>query len=134
MSYDPYHDRRVMQRQRSGLIVPHQFRQPVAQLHPYLKECVHDLEKHGFCHISAQLIEDRGICTSDQLEMFREACRNVSNELDRELKFEDKAYAPDLAVYLAEKNEPGDLPDDPYVEDPDGKGVLETTPAKRLLV
>jgi len=103
--------------------LPPQFYMPVAQLHPYLRECVRDLEHHGFCIVHSDLILDKGICTHDQLEMFREACRNVSNEKDRNLIVDDLTAEPDLLIQLAPKGKDGSMPEE-YVEDKDGKGVM----------
>ena len=129
----------------SNLIVPFQFRMPVAQLHPYLKEAVQDLERHGFCILDHELVVERGVVTSAQLELFREACRKVSIEKDRDLVMgeisnlsegalqylaarTEAAYtAQDFAGLLDRANAPGTVNSEEYAEDPDGKGLLEET-------
>lgn len=130
-------------------VPPFQFVQPLAQLHPYLKEAVRDLDRHGFCILDAGMFSDRGrpssLITSDQLELFREACRGVSIEHDRNLAMgqisnlsegalaylaerTEAAYADeDFAVMLDRANAPGTVNEDEYVEDEDGKGILEET-------
>lgn len=126
------------------IVPPFQFVQPLAQLHPYLKEAVRDLEEHGFAIISAQLIVDRTICTDAQIEMLREAVRKISIEKDRNLTvgmigelsesaltylaaLTEQTYEDgDYAILLDRKGGAGTLPE-AYVEDKDGHGVLEET-------
>lgn len=124
---------------------PFQFLMPAAQLHPYLKKAVQDLDRHGFCILDGELVVERGIVTAAQLEMFREACRRVSIEKDRDLVMgeisdlsegamaylAERTKVPygdqDFAVLLDRANAPGTVNEDEYVEDPDGKGLLEET-------
>jgi hypothetical protein len=124
---------------------PFQFVMPAAQLHSYLKEAVQDLDRHGFCILDAELVVERGIVTAAQLEMFREACRRVSLEKDRNLvmgtmgtmlpgalaylaeRTEEAYDDEDFAVLLDRANAAGTVNEDEYVEDDDGHGVLEET-------
>lgn len=126
---------------------PFQFIMPAAQLHPYLKEAVQDLDRHGFCILDAGMFSDRGrpasLITAAQLEMFRQACRLVSVEKDRNLVMgmigalssgalaylADRTQVPyadsDFAVLLDRADAPGTVNEDEYLEDVDGHGVLE---------
>jgi hypothetical protein len=124
---------------------PFQFVMPAAQLHPYLKKAVQDLDRHGFCILDAEFVETRGVISAAQREMFREACRRVSIEKDRNLVMgeisnlsegalsylADRTQVPyadeDLAVLLDRANAPGTVNEDEYTEDADGHGVLEET-------
>lgn len=130
------------------MVEPFQFFMPAAQLHPYLKEAVQDLDRHGFCILDGELVVERGIVTAAQLEMFREACRRVSIEQDRDLVMgeisslsegalaylAERTQVPyddqDFAVLLDRANAPGTVNEDEYAEDPDGKGLLEETGQK----
>lgn len=125
-------------------VPPFQFVQPLPQLPKDLKEAVQDLDRHGFCILDAELCQRRFMSAS-QLEMFREACRKVSIEKDRNLvqgeignlsegalaylaERTEQPYAEgDFAVLLDRANAPGTVNEDEYVEDEDGKGILEET-------
>ena len=130
------------------MVEPFQFVMPSAQLHPYLKAAVADLDKHGFCILDKEFVLERGIVTAAQLEMFREACRQVSIEKDRNLVIREIGHLTqdalsylaerteasyddqDLAVLLDRANAPGTVNDDEYAEDDDGHGVIEETGQK----
>ena len=130
------------------MVEPFQFVMPAAQLHPYLKEAVQDLDRHGFCILDAEFVETRGIISAAQRELFREACRHVSIEKDRNLVIgtigslsegalaylaarTEVSYADgDLVVLLDRANAPGTVNEDEYLEDADGHGVLEETGQK----
>ena len=57
--------------------------------------------------------------------MFREACRNVSNEKDQNLIIDTDTKAPDMVIKLAPKGHDGSLPNDEFVDDPDGDGIMD---------
>lgn len=128
------------------LWIPPQFRRPTARLHPYLKECVRDLKKHGFCVVAGDLIIDKHIASGVQMEMFREACRSVSNETGQNLLVDPhalerpgdwpwKGKAGDLLVALLPPGMEGTLPDEKGVPlDADGKGVLTTGEKKGMVI
>lgn len=126
------------------LILPFQFSRPMTALHERFKAHVKDLEKHGFCILPADMVGDRAMCGAQQLELFREACRQVSLDQDRNLVISfvghlsesalcylaERTQATyddgDLAILLDRENAQGTLPES-FVEDEDGKGVLEET-------
>ena len=107
-----------------SLWVPPQFARARAQLHPDLRELVRDLERHGFCIMPAELIVMNRHLHA-QLECFREALREVSNEKGQNLIIDDMTLDPDLLVALAPRGKDGTLPET-YVEDSDGEGVMDS--------
>ena len=51
---------------------------------PYFKEKVRDLAKHRYARLDRESC-NRGFCNVENVETFRLACRDVSNELDGNL-------------------------------------------------
>ena len=88
-----------------------QFVRPRTQLNPDLRECVRDLDTKGFCIVPDELIQTNRF-NHDQLEMFRECCRLVSIEHDRNLIIDDDIAPPNLVIGLVDHEpDPGTLPE-----------------------
>lgn len=123
---------------------PFLFDRPEAQLPPNLKELCRDLRTHGFCIFRDEMIEEmsyrvtqgqikQGASRKGQmyevgrkLAMFREACRMISIEKSQNLILQNVTGENGLShlfIVLAPVNHPGSMPEEPYIEDKDGKGV-----------
>ena len=88
-----------------------QFVRPKTQLNTELHRCVKDLDQFGFCIVPDELIRQNRF-NHDQLELFRECCRIVSNEHDRNLIISDDIDPPNLVVGLVDYGaDPGTLPE-----------------------
>ena len=127
----------------SKLVVPMAV---AAGLHPDLRKHVAALERHGFTIMDHQQIVERSLCTGFQLDMLTQACRQSSNAADRNLIIktmadlvetmpevaewlsratQEKYHGADLVIMFDRRRDgQGTLPE-PYIEDPDGEGVLE---------
>ncbi len=96
---------------------------PQLQLYPYLRNRAADLYNHGFCIVRQEYLADLGVDPNNgyQMELFRQACRNISNEKDQDLII-DTQSSPHIVICFAPKGHPGSLPGQ-YDEDEDGKGT-----------
>lgn len=115
-----------------SLILPFQFSRPSTQMHPYWKECLKSLDRHGWCIVRDELMVDRVIGTAEQIELFRESCRHLSIEKDQEIVGSEHVMPPHLVLSFAPQGQAGSMPDDAYIEDSDGMGIMGEIKEKPL--
>lgn len=109
---------------------PFIFVDPYQMLPAYLKGCVRDLAKHGFCLVEDGFIREMGggdPRTAAILQAFQECCRKVSIDTDQNLLIDTEAMPPNILVALAPQNHEGTLPE-VYKEDLDDKGLHTREP------
>lgn len=85
---------------------------PSAGLYPYLRNVAADLYRHGFGIVDTQYLADLEMdpASGYQLELFRQACRIVSDEKDQNLIIDDQ-NSPHIIVCLAPHGHDGTIPE-----------------------
>ena len=107
---------------------------PGTRLYPYFRNACADLYRHGFCFIHNNYLADlkNDPASGEQLELFRQTCRLVSDEKGQNLIIDDQsATRPGedgdvntIIVCLAPYGHPGTLAD-LYKDEMDKHGVIE---------
>jgi len=87
------------------------FKQPYTELHPYYKDLVRCFRKHEFCILDFEALLDPTFNNDHQIEAFRCAIREASNEKDRNVIVDDTVMQPNIIFELAPKGHPGSLPE-----------------------
>lgn len=87
------------------------FQLPYTELHPYYKKLIQFMRKHNWCMLDAEALEDPIFNSAHQIEAFRCAVREMSNERDREVIIDEVTAAPNILFELAEKGRAGSLPE-----------------------
>ncbi|MGI9451956.1 MAG: hypothetical protein ACR2QH_15140 [Geminicoccaceae bacterium] len=95
---------------------------PYTELHPYYKKLIQFMRKYNFCILDAEALLDPTFNTDHQLEAFRCAVRELSNERGRNVIIDDSSMEArirpdgivlqDIIFQLADSAEdPGSLPE-----------------------
>ena len=87
------------------------FRLPYTELHPYYKSLIQCFRKHEFCMLEFEALLDPTFNNDHQLEAFRCAIREHSNETGRNVIIDEETAAPNIIFELAPFGHPGSMPE-----------------------